>query len=985
MNRNANKSLKRKVIEYQDGEIDEDGRASKEAKRDTSNSSISSSFSTLALRRLVPEDWNPSPISRKQDEENEDSFEKTGDRTVDRGTLWSGKDVCQEPQGISQLYMACNRSVKKSSSCDCETQTYYFVPNSHDTRNEVSKDKGLVRECCVIGCKYNSEEDSSVSYYGLPSSKAERSLWADTLGLKFASASKGEIQEICSRHFDASISPQSSLPKVSHTPKSKTRKKKTCDILIAEEAEKVKQSMATGRAKRTPKPNRNYDWAELMPLIKSETEDYEMEAAMSKNPGKRRKQLLDYIKKGKKGNERSFMEMHVNLDDEVEESDSESDEYDVGNISLPSLPRPPPPKGKGRPHRIQDTCTQTESSLNSRGPLREVKVQCNLTAEPLVSCSSCSSIDWRSLDEELSQIMSVIECEIVNPILSRCLSNALSEHAIPSHAANVLKMIAGLPRDYLEDRKDIHIVPGEDEFDEVEIEKFIHQEEGPIVGIREIIAKDWNKKAKTVRTTASKRDEDILDDPDSFGLKEATDKDDDEFNPEGAAVEEDDDDYEEDDDWDIKKDDSGASIQKKKTRLKAKKEHTLKAGSEQGSSQAVEKKKEGTVMVSGTSNKTKIQQNRRRRRKAGDTRWIRKEHRCTDCNIVFSTQRKYNLHYSHVHLGVAPWQGHHKCDDCGKVFTQKVTLKVHRMFKHGAPRRFRCTKCVYEGPTKEYLKRHMKVHSNERHYVCSACGKGLKTLDSYRNHMVLHTNEGRFFCTLCKKAFNHKGAYTDHMHCHEESRNYACYCGASFKVYKHVARHIRAVHLNDKRFICDICGTQHMTGFNLKNHLKKHGDVPYLPYSYECSTCEAKFRGHQGLATHLRVIHNSKIVNISPEEIKPTEPVHPTRRPTKYRYSLLSDDSTVMSNDSAAEDNRKLLVACEEGYILSEIKAEEGEEVVYNVSAREVDLNQEVDYEFVSGNDEREVIHIFSCNICSSMFSSESLCQEHMAKVHLSE
>ncbi|XP_064111135.1 uncharacterized protein LOC135218610 isoform X4 [Macrobrachium nipponense] len=834
MNRNANKSLKRKVIEYQDGEIDEDGRASKEAKRDTSNSSISSSFSTLALRRLVPEDWNPSPISRKQDEENEDSFEKTGDRTVDRGTLWSGKDVCQEPQGISQLYMACNRSVKKSSSCDCETQTYYFVPNSHDTRNEVSKDKGLVRECCVIGCKYNSEEDSSVSYYGLPSSKAERSLWADTLGLKFASASKGEIQEICSRHFDASISPQSSLPKVSHTPKSKTRKKKTCDILIAEEAEKVKQSMATGRAKRTPKPNRNYDWAELMPLIKSETEDYEMEAAMSKNPGKRRKQLLDYIKKGKKGNERSFMEMHVNLDDEVEESDSESDEYDVGNISLPSLPRPPPPKGKGRPHRIQDTCTQTESSLNSRGPLREVKVQCNLTAEPLVSCSSCSSIDWRSLDEELSQIMSVIECEIVNPILSRCLSNALSEHAIPSHAANVLKMIAGLPRDYLEDRKDIHIVPGEDEFDEVEIEKFIHQEEGPIVGIREIIAKDWNKKAKTVRTTASKRDEDILDDPDSFGLKEATDKDDDEFNPEGAAVEEDDDDYEEDDDWDIKKDDSGASIQKKKTRLKAKKE--LK-----GEMAAVS---------------------------------------CRYCRKLFLNKEQF---LAHGCKGQRTDKGRKfVCTICGRSFAQKIGLQYHNVYIHNGERKAACPHCNYWAPDKAKLSLHLRKHSKIRPFVCEFCNASFKFRSTYKNHVARHTNSGKHVCTQCNKTFLILSELQEHSQIHSLKRPYVCsQCGMAFKQKKRLRVHLRAVHYQDKHFACNICGSTHINNWNLQIHMKTHSYVN-IGYPNVCIYCGSTFRGKAGLAAHMRMRHPMVLVGVSLDNeeliehiLDPSPPVDP--------------------------------------------------------------------------------------------------------------
>lgn len=33
-------------------------------------------------------------------------------------------------------------------------------------------------------------------------------------------------------------------------------------------------------------------------------------------------------------------------------------------------------------------------SSTTRQPLREVKVQCNLTAEPLPTCPSCSSVDW---------------------------------------------------------------------------------------------------------------------------------------------------------------------------------------------------------------------------------------------------------------------------------------------------------------------------------------------------------------------------------------------------------------------------------------------------------------------------------------------------------------------------------------------------------------------------------------------------------------
>ncbi|XP_068214993.1 glutamic acid-rich protein-like isoform X4 [Palaemon carinicauda] len=595
MDSDGKRSLKRKANDYQGVVIG--GRVPKEAKRDISCTGDSSSV--LALRRLVPEDWSSLPIIiKEEEEEEEDALTKTRGQVVDRGTDWSG-DVFQEPQGISsQLYVACNRSANRSSSFDCETQTYYFVENAQVGREESSKDKGLVRKCCVIGCKHQSEEDSSISYYDLPSSKAERSTWANILGLNFAIDPGNETHEICSKHFDASVGPQNSLLKAAQAPKSKTRKKKTCDILIAEEAEKVKQSMATGRTKRTLKPNRNYDWAELIPLMKNETPDIEAETATPKTsrnsvgPGRPRKQPLDDVKRSKKENEKPLREMRVNLDNEIEVPNFEEDEYEIeiGSISLPSAPRAPPPKPKGRPHRIQDTCTQTDQGLWSmKSPLREVKVQCNLTAEPLLSCSSCSSIDWRSLDEELFRLLSVIEYDIINPILSRCLSNVLSQNKKPSHAGNVLKMIAGLPRDVLECIKDIDIVPGGDELEEVEVEKFIHQEDAPVEGVREITAKEWNKKVETVREVFSKPNKGVVDDQDSFGLKEATEKDDEEFNPDYSMLEEEEEDEEsdneddddDDDDWDIKnEDESGAPIQrKKKKRHKAKKEQSQEASS----------------------------------------------------------------------------------------------------------------------------------------------------------------------------------------------------------------------------------------------------------------------------------------------------------------------------------------------------------------------------------------------------------------------
>lgn len=376
----------------------------------------------------------------------------------------------------------------------------------------------------------------------------------------------------------------------------------------------------------------------------------------------------------------------------------------------------------------------------------------------------------------------------------------------------------------------------------------------------------------------------------------------------------------------------------------------------------------------------------RRRRPDGDMRWIRQKHPCNECNMVFSTQRKFDLHFNHVHLGVAPWQGHHPCEDCGKVFSQKISLNVHRMFKHGAPRRYSCKKCSYEGPTKEYLKRHMKVHTDERQFVCKECGKGLKTAESYRNHMVIHTNEGRFVCEICNKAYNHKGAYQDHIRSHQDDRDYGCnYCGASFKSYKHVARHIRAVHLNDKRFICDICGVQHMAGFNLKGHMKKHGNVSSLPYAFECTACDAKFRGAEGLATHKRVIHSIDESLERPQEPTDVAVPHPTRRPVKFHYSRLSN-STLPEGSARIETEAGFETIYVEGenYIVYDAK---GDNVVYEVYS---DIAEDEDPIMTDAMTSEEncgerVIHVFTCTTCNIMFTSESLLEEHQASCHGSD
>lgn len=264
------------------------------------------------------------------------------------------------------------------------------------------------------------------------------------------------------------------------------------------------------------------------------------------------------------------------------------------------------------------------------------------------------------------------------------------------------------------------------------------------------------------------------------------------------------------------------------------------------------------------------------------------EHQCLDCDERFGSLLEARLHQQQVHTGAATWHPQHQCPACGQTFAEKRSLYVHRVLQHGAPRRHQCDQCDYEGPRLYHLKRHMKVHTGERNHVCEVCHKGLKSLQAYKNHMVLHTNKGRYRCDLCHKAFNQRSIYEDHCRTHRAARCFSCkYCDATFKTYKNVACHVRAVHLGDKRFICDVCGAQHMTGANLRVHLKIHRNAASMPRAFQCDVCDTSFRGLRGLAVHLEVMHG---VTERPEEAGwGATTQHPTRRPQHIDYTVLGE------------------------------------------------------------------------------------------------
>ncbi|KAG0726604.1 Zinc finger and BTB domain-containing protein 24 [Chionoecetes opilio] len=1029
---------KRKMDDFQD-DPERKSKPAKEA-RIEAISLDASEPAHITLHTLRPDHWDHQEAGEEWSEDHNSRVSQPVEGeggVVSQGTCWTG--ILDPPP--SQVALGCRR-VSNGAAFDCETQTYHFsrvsvskvvvVPDSDTLETiKVEIDTDQQEEflshplvCCVEGCAARSDADTTASFFTVPRGK-DRFFWSEMLDI--IPSEEGDVRRhVCGQHF---ITPAKVPPT-----KGKTRKKKTCDMLVAEEAEIIRQGLTSGRPKRTPKLNKNYDWVEIAPLIKSEPDEVFEESHLSSagavsKPGATVTSAQKHPSYTREDKENKKPSSDTEEDPGEMEEEEEEEEEDWENISQPSHPRAPPPKPKGRPHRIRDSGTQTEGACNSSGPrlpLREVKVQCNMSSEPPSPCTSCSYVNWLRLEELLVDCASRMEGDLCAPEVQECFRQVVDSVPHPTHATNVLKLLSGDRMDALEDTGDIVLVPNEE--DEVEIENVIHTAvEEPITGLREIIPQTWQKKRQLkqekglTRVVPLRREEE--EDLDGFGIREATEIDDEEFYPEyfeGEETEDDEDDQGllDDEDWTIKKEDkdfrSGGKKKQKKAyqQPKAKKGRECPGGEAEGGE--VEAREVGSedsqeddlglvgsevetgvpeffvsddVLTAGEGEESGNARQRRLARKArgeNDERWLRGAFRCPKCEMVFSTKLKMEQHHQFVHMGVPPWTGNHMCEECGKSFTQKVGLQVHRMHKHGDPKQFPCHLCSFRAVTKAKLTRHLKSHTDERLITCEVCGAALKTTDTYRNHMALHTNTGRYTCSVCKKAFNHKQYYDDHCRSHFSLREYNCeICQMCFKTSKCLRSHIRAVHLNDKRMVCHVCGARFMTTFNLRSHMKKHARSESRQSCFQCGLCFVKFNTQSELNAHLIQIHpeqcDSIQVKVNSMNTASPSASHPCVRLISESHEEGDGSLSNMQHTTEERENADVINITKRHYKSvsfedrDSVEQRQCKDTVKGIEA--VEVEQQPKQQFT-------VIYVYDCNQCGVICSSAALLAAHHVSEH---
>jgi len=205
------------------------------------------------------------------------------------------------------------------------------------------------------------------------------------------------------------------------------------------------------------------------------------------------------------------------------------------------------------------------------------------------------------------------------------------------------------------------------------------------------------------------------------------------------------------------------------------------------------------------------------------------------CDFEFYKETELALHIQQQHPGVAHslLERYNVCPavGCGKVWVVRKgpTLSSHLERCTAAAQtnlasNSECNICGNSFRSPHFLKKHIAGVHEAPPLTCYICGAIVKGETPLRTHLKLVHGDTKFSCP-------------------EPG------CDVTAKNRDHIKDHVAAIHRNQPRYVCSVCGTRYKYRNKWKYCEDKHRGV----FLHQCTKCEKKFNDKKKFELHQRV------------------------------------------------------------------------------------------------------------------------------------
>ena len=223
----------------------------------------------------------------------------------------------------------------------------------------------------------------------------------------------------------------------------------------------------------------------------------------------------------------------------------------------------------------------------------------------------------------------------------------------------------------------------------------------------------------------------------------------------------------------------------------------------------------------------------------------RQKYTCQFCSKVKANRHAYLIHCLSCHF---------YCEVCEEQFDSKKEILQHRKDVHNKV--YQCEVCMDLFIAREHLTRHViQVHlekdETKLHHSCEVCGYSTPSVTALKEHInALHIQKRKYKCNICDFAAKTKDTLNDHMKTHDGFRHFPCeHCGQVLKSARNLRNHKCKTVLN-----CDHCTkTFRSIGF-----LEKHVKAAHSNSLFKCDICDKVFTTEFILLRHKRVVHQDE-------------------------------------------------------------------------------------------------------------------------------